>query len=94
MLGVQVTGKRLGIVGMGRVGQVTARRARGFDMEVHYHNRSELPADKAHGATYHASLEAMLPRCDFLALHCPSTPETVGRRAPPRVQSSRGGAPD
>jgi lactate dehydrogenase-like 2-hydroxyacid dehydrogenase len=49
MLGVQVTGKRLGIVGMGRVGQVTARRARGFDMEVHYHNRSELPAEKAHG---------------------------------------------
>ena len=78
MLGVQVTGKRLGIVGMGRVGQVTARRARGFDMEVHYHNRSELPPEKAYGATYHASLEAMLPVCDFLALHCPSTPETVG----------------
>jgi len=78
MLGVQVTGKRLGIVGMGRVGQVTARRARGFDMEVHYHNRSELPPEKAHGATYHQSLEAMLPLCDFLALHCPSTPETAG----------------
>jgi len=78
MLGVQVTGKRLGIVGMGRVGQVTARRARGFDMEVHYHNRSELSPEKAHGATFHASLEAMLPQCDFLALHCPSTPETAG----------------
>ncbi len=78
MLGVQVTGKRLGIVGMGRVGQVTARRARGFDMELHYHNRSELPPEKAQGATYHASLEAMLPLCDFLALHCPSTPATAG----------------
>jgi len=78
MLGVQVTGKRLGIVGMGRVGQVTARRARGFDMDVHYYNRSELPPEKAHGATYHASLKSLLPLCDFLALHCPSTPETAG----------------
>ncbi|MDX1594881.1 MAG: D-glycerate dehydrogenase [Gammaproteobacteria bacterium] len=78
MLGLQVTGKRLGIVGMGRVGQVTARRARGFDMEVHYHNRSALPPEKAQGAVYHESLEEMLPVCDFLALHCPSTPETEG----------------
>jgi lactate dehydrogenase-like 2-hydroxyacid dehydrogenase len=47
MVGTQVTGKRIGIVGMGRVGQVMARRARGFDMQVHYHNRSRLPADGA-----------------------------------------------
>ena len=62
MVGIGVTGKRLGIVGMGRVGLVTARRARGFDMTVHYHN--------------HRRLEAMLPECDFLSIHCPATPET------------------
>lgn len=77
MLGVQVTGKRLGIVGMGRVGQVTARRARGFEMEVHYHNRTRLPPEREQGAVYHADLDAMLPHCDFLALHCPSTPDTA-----------------
>lgn len=76
MLGTQVTGKRLGVVGMGRVGRVTARRARGFDMEIHYHNRSRLAADQEQGATFHNTLESMLPLCDFLALHCPATPET------------------
>lgn len=76
MVGRQVTGKRLGIVGMGRVGQVTARRARGFDMEVHYHNRSRLDPALEAGSVFHASLEQMLPLCDFLALHCPATPQT------------------
>ena len=76
MLGTQVTGKRLGIVGMGRVGQVTARRARGFDMQVHYHNRSRLAAELESGAEFHESLEDMLPLCDFLAVHCPATPDT------------------
>ena len=78
MVGLQMTGKRLGIVGMGRVGQVTARRARGFDMAIHYHNRSRLPAAVEAGATYHATLEALLPHCDFLSIHCPATPETEG----------------
>lgn len=77
MVGTQVTGKRIGIIGMGRVGQVTARRARGFDMEVHYHNRSRLPAELEQGATFHAEVETMLPQCDFLAMHCPATPDTV-----------------
>ena len=78
MVGTQVTGKRLGIVGMGRVGRVMARRARGFDMEVHYHNRSRLAGALEQGAVYHDTIEALLPRCDFLSLHCPATPETSG----------------
>lgn len=75
-LGIQVTGKRLGILGMGRVGQIMARRARGFDMEIHYFNRSRLAADSEAGAIYHESVEALLPHCDFLSIHCPATPET------------------
>ena len=78
MVGIQVTGKRLGIIGMGRVGQVTARRARGFAMTIHYHNRRQLPADLEAGAHYHATLEDLLPHCDFLALHCPATETTQG----------------
>jgi lactate dehydrogenase-like 2-hydroxyacid dehydrogenase len=75
---VQVTGKRVGIVGMGRVGQVTARRCRGFDMQVHYHNRNRLPQEREQGATYHAELETLLPLSDFLVLHCPATAQTSG----------------
>lgn len=78
MVGRQVTGGRLGIVGMGRVGQVTARRARGFGMEIHYHNRRRLDPAAEDGATWHASLEAMLPLCSFLSLHCPATAATRG----------------
>ncbi|MGJ8622517.1 MAG: 2-hydroxyacid dehydrogenase [Yoonia sp.] len=76
MVGKQVTGARLGIIGMGRVGRAFAAKARGFDMEIHYYNRSELPADQAHGATYHADVESLLAVSDFLSLHCPATPET------------------
>ena len=76
MLGTQVTGKRLGIIGMGRIGQMTARRARGLDMEIHYHNRNRLPDAVEGGATYHEDLASMLPLCEFLALHCPNTPTT------------------
>lgn len=78
MVGSQVSGKRIGIVGMGRVGQVMARRCHGFDMEVHYHNRSQLPADLEYGATYHNEIETLLNVSDFLSLHCPATPETTG----------------
>ena len=53
MVGKQVTGARLGIIGMGRVGQAFAAKARGFDMDIHYYNRTELDAGQAHGATYH-----------------------------------------
>ena len=76
MVGTQVTGKRLGIIGMGRVGQVMARRARGFDMHVHYHNRSQLDPSLEHGARFHSTLESLLPNCDFLSLHCPATEQT------------------
>lgn len=75
-LGIQVTGKRLGILGMGRVGQIMARRARGFDMEIHYYNRRRLTPELELGAIYHESVEELLPHCDFLSIHCPATPET------------------
>jgi lactate dehydrogenase-like 2-hydroxyacid dehydrogenase len=78
MVGTQVTGKRLGILGMGRVGQVVARRARGFDMTIHYHNVHRLPPEKEQGAVFHETLEDMLPCCDFLTLHCNVTSATRG----------------
>jgi lactate dehydrogenase-like 2-hydroxyacid dehydrogenase len=80
MVGRQVTGKRFGVIGMGRVGQVAARRARGFDMDVHYTKRARLDAasEEALGATYHETIEDLLPQCDVLSLHCPATPETKG----------------
>jgi lactate dehydrogenase-like 2-hydroxyacid dehydrogenase len=76
LLGTEVTGKRLGILGMGRIGRAVARRARGFDMEIHYFNRNRLPPELEDDAVYHASAEDMLPRCDFLSINCPATPET------------------
>jgi len=77
MVGTQVTGKRLGIIGMGRVGQVMARRGRGFDMEVHYYNRSRLSPDREQGAVYHDTVEDLLSVSDVLSLHCPATPDTT-----------------
>ena len=76
MVGTQVSGKRLGIVGLGRVGRVTARRARGFDMKIHYHDLQRLPSDLEAGAIYHPSPEDLMPHCDFLAFHCVATPQT------------------
>ena len=78
MVGVQITGKRLGIIGMGRVGQVTAVRARGFNMQVHYHNRSRLPGRADVDYTYHETLESLLAHSDVLSIHCPVTPQTTG----------------
>ena len=78
MVGKQVTGARLGIIGMGRVGQVMARRARGFEMDVHYYNRHRLSLDLEQGATYHDSVEDLMKVSDFLSLHCPATPQTIG----------------
>ncbi len=78
MVGTQMTGKRIGIVGMGRVGQVMAKRARGFDMEVNYYNRNRLSPNQEQGAVYHDSIESLLSVSDFLSLHCPATPETTG----------------
>lgn len=78
MVGTQVTGKRLGIIGFGRVGQVVARRARGFDMQIHYHNRNRVPTELEEGAVYYQTPEELLPHCDFLTLHCVASPETTG----------------
>jgi glyoxylate reductase len=75
LVGVHVTGKRLGILGMGRIGRAVAQRARGFEMEIHYNNRSRLPADQERGATFHDDPEALLAHCDFLSINCPASPE-------------------
>lgn len=78
MMGRKLWGKRLGIVGMGRIGQALARRARAFGMQVHYHNRREISPFVAEelNATWWDSLDAMLPRMDVISLNCPATPET------------------
>ena len=78
MVGKQITGKRIGILGMGRVGQVLAKRARGFDMTIHYHNRKPLDSSHSDGAIYHATVEEMLPEIDVLSIHCPATEATLG----------------
>jgi lactate dehydrogenase-like 2-hydroxyacid dehydrogenase len=76
MMGIQVTGKRLAIFGMGRIGQAVAKRARGFDMVVHYSNRNRLPPEQEAGAVFHADPEELLHHADFLSLHAPASPET------------------
>ena len=78
MVGRQITGKRLGILGMGRVGQVVARRARGFDMTIHYHNRKPLDGSLTEGAEYHSTVEALLSEIDVLSIHCPASNQTRG----------------
>jgi len=76
MIGTGLDGKRLGIVGMGRIGQAIAARARAFGMDIHYHNRSRLsPADEA-GATWHETAEDLLASADILSLNCPLTDKT------------------
>ena len=78
MLGHRVYGKRLGIVGMGRIGQAVARRARGFELSIHYHNRNRVhPEIEAElEATYWESLDQMLARIDIVSVNCPHTPAT------------------
>lgn len=78
MLGMRVSGKRLGIIGMGRVGQAVAARAKAFGMSIHYHNRRRLhpSIEDALEATYWDSLDQMLPRMDVISIHCPRTPST------------------
>lgn len=76
LMGRQLSGKRLGIVGMGRIGQAMARRARGFDVEIHYTDQRRLPPEREEGATFHPTVEELLPLSELLSLHAPSTPET------------------
>ena len=76
LLGTEVHGRRLGIVGMGRIGRAVAQRARGFDMAVHYHNRRALPPDLAAGAQFHPSLHGLMAVSDFLCIACPASDDT------------------
>ncbi|MSO54654.1 MAG: D-glycerate dehydrogenase [Rhodospirillales bacterium] len=76
LLATEVTGKRLGIVGMGRIGRAVAKRARAFNMTMHYYNRQRLAPELEAGATFHPKVETLLPVSDFLSLHCPATAET------------------
>ena len=78
MLGHRIGGKRLGIVGMGRIGQALARRARAFGLSIHYHNRKPVPPRIAEEleATYWESLDQMLARMDVISVNCPHTPAT------------------
>lgn len=78
MLGHRITGKRLGIIGMGRIGRAVATRARAFGLTVHYHNRHRLPAEVEGEleATWWDSLDAMLARVDIITINCPHTAET------------------
>ena len=78
MMGRRIWGKRLGIIGMGRIGQAVARRAKAFGMSIHYHNRRRLHSDieDALEATYWDSLDQMLARMDVVSVHCPHTPGT------------------
>lgn len=74
MLGIQLRGRRLGIVGMGRIGRALAQRARAFGMKIFYHNRNRLPPEQEQGAIYCATLEEMLPQSDVLSLNRPGGP--------------------
>jgi glyoxylate reductase len=78
MLGHRIYGKRLGIIGMGRIGQAVARRARAFGLQIHYHNRKPVHPDIEHEleATYWESLDQMLARMDIVSINCPHTPAT------------------
>jgi glyoxylate reductase len=78
MLGRRITGKRLGVVGMGRIGQALARRAKAFGLQIHYHNRRRVAAAIEEGleATYWESLDQMLARMDIVSVNCPHTPAT------------------
>jgi len=78
MLGQRITGKRLGIIGMGRIGQAVARRAKAFGLQIHYHNRKPVPkpVEEELEATYWDSLDQMLARMDIVSVNCPHTPAT------------------
>ncbi len=88
MLGHRIWGKRLGIVGMGRIGQAVARRAKAFGLQIHYHNRKPVHAqiERELGATYWESLDQMLARMDIVSINCPHTPATYHLLSARRLQ--------
>ncbi len=77
LIGKQLTGTRLGILGMGRIGQKIAKVAKSLGMIIHYHNRSELSSDKAQGAKYHSTLQSLMSISDVLSVCCPASKETI-----------------
>jgi lactate dehydrogenase-like 2-hydroxyacid dehydrogenase len=92
LLGKDVAGARLGILGMGGIGRAIAQRARGFGMEIHYHNRSRRSASEEAGATYHDSAASLAAVSDFLSISCPSTDETRGMMNEDLINSLPDGA--
>ena len=94
MLGHRIYGKRLGIVGMGRIGQALARRARGFGLSIHYHNRHKLheEVEQELEATHWESLDQMLARMDLISVNCPHTPATYHLLSARRLQLLQGHA--
>ena len=88
MLGHRINGKRLGIIGMGRIGRAVARRARGFNMAIHYHNRKRVheSVENELEATYWESLDQMLARVDLVSVNCPHTPATYHLLSARRLQ--------
>ena len=76
LMGKQLTDSRLGILGMGRIGQALAERAKSFGMKIHYHNRKKLPPNLEKGAIYHESLKSLILVSDFFSINCPTTEET------------------
>ncbi|MCA1299681.1 2-hydroxyacid dehydrogenase [Stappia indica] len=94
MLGHRIWGKRLGIIGMGRIGQAVARRAKAFGMSIHYHNRRRLPeqVEERLEATYWDSLDQMLARMDVVSVHCPHTPATYHLLSGRRLKLMKPGA--
>ena len=94
MLGHRIWGKRLGIIGMGRIGQAVARRAKAFGMSIHYHNRRRVAPDveDALEATYWDSLDQMLARMDVVSIHCPHTPATFHLLSARRLKLMKKGA--
>lgn len=106
LMGSRLSGKKLGILGLGRIGQAVARRAKAFGLELHYHSRNPLPAEMAFdlGAAYWADLDSMLAEIDFLTIHCPLTKATrhlinqdrLGKMRPTAIiiNTARGGIID
>ena len=76
LIGKQLTGKPLGILGMGRIGRAVAERAKSFGMKIHYYNRKKLPSNLENGAIYHESLKSLIKVSDFFSINCPVTEET------------------
>jgi len=77
LLGKQMSNRKLGILGMGRIGREVAKRARGFGMEIHYHNRTKLAAHLEEGAIYHDNVKSLFSNSEFLSINCPATKETT-----------------